>query len=149
MKPAHPPTHPPNQVKISVRPEATAAEEQVLCLEYKYPGAPKLQMAHPLLLRAHSSYQYFEPRNRWGPLLAQLSSPMTWMLLVSVVVAVYMPKMMDGLTEEEKERLNTQSNPSTLFQELLGGGGPGPGPAAAAGGSARPAGGGGGGGARS
>lgn len=138
--------HSIHQVKLSVRPEATAAEEQVLCLEYKYPGAPKLNMEHPLLLKAHSSYQYFEPRNRWGPLLAQLSSPMTWMLLVSVGVAVFMPKMMEGLTEEEKARLNAQSsNPSALFQELLGGGG-GAGPAAAGGGGVRPPAGGGGGG---
>lgn len=158
-KPHHPrPIHPSNpnthtlslsrQVKISVRPEAADPSEQVLCLEYKYPGAPKLKTAHPLLLRAHSAYQYFEPRNRWGPLLAQLSSPMTWMLLVSVLVAVYMPSMMDGLSEEEKARLNAQSNPSALFQELLGGGGGGGtgGAGGAAGGGARPAAGGGGGG---
>ena len=133
------------QVKISVRPEAAEAKEQVLCLEYKYPGAPKLRMEHPLLLRAHSAYQYFEPRNRFGPLLAQLSSPMTWMLLLSVLVAFYMPKMMDGLTEEEKARLQEQSNPSALFQELLGGGG-GAGAAAGTRPAVGPAGGGGGGG---
>lgn len=102
-------------------------------------------MEHPLLLRAHSAYQYFEPRNRFGPLLAQLSSPMTWMLLLSVLVAFYMPKMMDGLTEEEKARLQEQSNPSALFQELLGGGG-GAGAAAGARPAVGPAGGGGGGG---
>lgn len=145
---ARPDTQPPNtkpntpppktQVKISVRPDAPEARDQVLCLEYKYPGAPKLKMEHPLLLRAHSAYQYFEPRNRFGPLLAQLSSPMTWMLLLSVLVAFYMPKMMDGLTEEEKARLQEQSNPSALFQELLGGGGGGGGAAGA--GGARPAG---------
>ncbi len=61
------------------------------------------------------------------------------MLLVSVLVAFYMPKMMEGLSEEERAKLQEQSNPQALFQELLGGGGAG---AAAA----RPAGGGGGGG---
>jgi hypothetical protein len=119
-----------------VQPEAADPKAQILCLEYKYPGAPKLKAAHPLLLRAHSPYQYFEARNRFGPLLAQLSSPMTWMLLLSVAVAFYMPRMMDGLTEEEKAALQQQSNPQALFQELLGGGG---GTAAAgAGAGARP-----------
>jgi len=88
-------------------------------------GAPKAKAAYPLLLHAHSEYNYFEKRDAWASLRAQLMSPMTWMLFVSVAAAFYLPKAMDSMSEEEKKALEEQmktTNPTAMLQDLMGGG---------------------------
>ncbi len=54
-------------------------------------------------IKAHSEYTYFERRDAWATLRASLTSPMTLMLIVSVVAAIWLPKAMDGLSEDEKQ----------------------------------------------
>jgi len=106
-------------------------------------GAPKTKAAYPLLLHAHSEYNYFEKRDAWASLRAQLMSPMTWMLFVSVAAAFFLPKAMDSMSEEEKKALEEQmktTNPTAMLQDLMGGGGAGGG--AGGGGSGKKKGGG-------
>jgi hypothetical protein len=121
-------------MKISVRPEEET--ERVVVLEYKYAGAPKMKVsASPMVLEAHSQYDYFEvsklapaplspsekgapplllsvhappppcmhaclqKRDPWAGLRAQLFSPMTWMLIMSLGMAFVFPKMLGSLGE--------------------------------------------------
>jgi hypothetical protein len=49
---------------------------------------------------------------------------MTWMLLVSVAAAFFLPKAMDGLSEDERRSLEEQmktTNPTSMLKDLMGG----------------------------
>lgn len=93
-----------SQVKIQLLAEAMDVPK---CVEYVYPGATKRAVPHPLELTAHASYEYYEPRQGFSP-FAMLRNPMLLMMLVSVGGMFMMPRMMEGLEPEEKERMQRQ-----------------------------------------
>lgn len=64
-----------SQVKIQLLEESMDAPK---CIEYLYPGANKQPIAHPLVLTAHATYQYFEKRPGFS-ILALLKNPMLLM----------------------------------------------------------------------
>lgn len=93
-----------SQVKIQLLEDAMDVPK---CVEYVYPGAVKNVIPHPIELTAHAEYEYYEPRAGFNP-FALLRNPMLLMMLVSVGGMVMLPKMMEGLDPEEKERMQKQ-----------------------------------------
>ena len=100
------------------------------CIEYAYAGAGKVAVPHPLRLTALAEYQYFEPKPRFNP-LRLLKNPMVLMMLVSVGLMAFMPKMMEGLDDEQREQMRQQmatqnqmmTDPTKAFSSLFGDGG--------------------------
>lgn len=113
------------QVKIQLLEESMDAPK---CIEYPYPGAPKQVMKHPLNLKAHASFQYFEEKKGFA-IGSILKNPMMLMMLVSVGMMFLMPKMMENLEPEERERMQKQMQDqqdptkmlSNLWNDMSGG----------------------------
>ena len=97
------------------------------CIEYAYPGANKQSVAHPLILTAYATYEYFENRPGFS-ILALLKNPMLLMMIFSVGLMYVMPKMMENLDPEEQERMRAQmemqKDPTKLLSTLFGMGQP-------------------------
>ena len=108
------------QVKIKLLEDQMDAPK---CIEYAYPGAPKYAIAHPLVMKAYARYEYFEARGGFNP-MSLLKNPMMLMIIVSVGMMALMPKMMENLEPEERERMQKQmemqKDPSKMFSSLLG-----------------------------
>jgi len=107
-----------SQIKIQV-----SSDDTIKCIEYLYPGSTKQAIPHPLELEAHGAYNYFEPRKGFG-LLNLLKNPMVLMMIASFGFMYMMPKMMEGLDDEQKEQMQRQmemqSDPSKMFNQLWG-----------------------------
>ena len=93
-----------SQVKIQLLSDSMDSPK---CIEYIYPGAPKQSIDYPLVLTAHASYQYYEPRQGFN-LYGIFKNPMLLMMLVMGGMMVLMPKMMEGLDPEQKEQMQRQ-----------------------------------------
>lgn len=93
------------------------------CIEYAYPGANKQPIAHPLVLTAHATYEYFEQRPGFS-VFSLLRNPMLLMMLFSIGMMYLMPKMMDNLEPEEKEKMRAQmelqKDPTKMLSQLFG-----------------------------
>jgi hypothetical protein len=109
-----------SQVKIQL------LEDQMdspTCIEYYYPGATKASITHPLVMKARARYEYFEPKGSFNP-MSLLKNPMMLMMIVSFGMMFLMPKMMENLEPEERERMQKQmemqKDPAKMFSSLLG-----------------------------
>eukprot|EP00593_Proboscia_inermis_P003915 CAMPEP_0171324314 /NCGR_PEP_ID=MMETSP0816-20121228/116106_1 /TAXON_ID=420281 /ORGANISM="Proboscia inermis, Strain CCAP1064/1" /LENGTH=232 /DNA_ID=CAMNT_0011823207 /DNA_START=410 /DNA_END=1108 /DNA_ORIENTATION=- len=117
-------THLFSQVKIQLL-EATETDDEMglKCIEYAYPGASKQAIPHPLILTAHAQYQYFEPRQGFS-IGTIFKNPMLIMMLFSVGLMFFMPKMMENLDDEQKEQMQKQmelqSDPTKMLSSLWG-----------------------------
>lgn len=110
-----------SQVKISL---PASPVEKVRCLEYKFPGAQKVPIAYPLHLAAHAKMRYFEKREQIG-LHTFFKNPMSYMMVVTVAVVVFMPKMMANMDKDQLKEMQEQmegNDPQAMLQNLLGGG---------------------------
>ena len=109
-----------SQVKIQLLEDSMDAPK---CIEYAFPGASKQAIPHPLVLTAHATYEYFEPRPRFS-ILSLLKNPMLLMMIFSAGLMYMMPKMMEGLEPEEQERMRKQmemqKDPQKLMASLFG-----------------------------
>ena len=113
-------THHFAQMKLQV-----VDDNDVKCLSYSFPGAPKQVVSHtPLVFTALATYEYFETKPSFS-LLSILKNPMVLIMLVSVGMMVMMPKMMEGLEPEERERMKKQmeyqQDPTKLLSSFFGG----------------------------
>jgi hypothetical protein len=110
-----------SQVKIQLLEESM---DRPKCLEYAYPGASKNPIPYPLALTAHATYEYFEQRKGFS-VFVFLKNPMFLMMAFSAGMMFLMPKMMEGLEPEEKERMKQQmemqKDPSKMLTQLWGG----------------------------
>lgn len=114
------------QVKVQLLEESM---DQPKCIEYAFPGAPKQVIKHPIELKAHATIQYFEKKKGFS-IASIFANPMLLMMLFSVGMMFFMPKMMEGLEPEERERMQkqmaSQQDPtkmlSNLWSDLQGGG---------------------------
>jgi ER membrane protein complex subunit 7 len=122
----HSPTHHFGQVKCQFKPDADRENAQSVfsCIEYIYPGAPKQVVEKPLVVTAYATYDYFEVKKGFSA-MSILKNPMMIMMVLTVVIMYYMPKMMEGLEPEERERMQKQmemqQNPTKMLGELFGG----------------------------
>jgi hypothetical protein len=121
----HSPTHHFSQVKCRFKPDAIDDEPIFSCLEYPYPGATKIPVKKHLVLTALATYEYFEMKKGFS-VFGILKNPMLLMMLFSVGLMYFMPKMMEGLEPEERERvrkqMQMQQNPTQMLSELFSGG---------------------------
>jgi hypothetical protein len=113
-------THHFSQIKIQLLEEDMSSPK---CLEYFYPGATKQPAAYPLALNAIATYDYFEKRQGFS-IFSMLKNPMVLMMGFSAVLMFIMPKMMEGLEPEDKERMKQQmemqKDPTKMFGQLWG-----------------------------
>lgn len=109
-----------SQVKIQLLEKSM---DKPKCIEYSFPGAPKQVAVHPLILKAHATYEYFEKRPGFS-VFSILGNPMMLMMVVSVGLMMLMPKMMEGLEPEEREKMKKQmemqKDPSKMLSQILG-----------------------------
>ena len=106
------------QVKVQIPEEPTDSPK---CIEYAYPGATKMVIRHPIHLKAHAKYEYFQPKQGFS-LNVLLKNPMMLMMMFSIVMMFLMPKMMENLEPEERERMQkqmaAQQDPSKMLSNL-------------------------------
>lgn len=105
------------QVKLQIK-----QGEKPKCIEYAYPGAPKQVItSSPLILKAYAKFEYFEKRRGFS-VTTIFRNPMLLMMLVSVGLMFLMPKMMEGLEPEERERMQkqmqNQGDPSKMLSSM-------------------------------
>ena len=104
------------QVKVQLSPDVDPK-----CIIYDFPGSPKQVVKYPIQLRANAVYEYFEKKSGFSP-FALLKNPMMLMMLFSIGMMYFMPKMMENLEPEERERmqkqLKAQQNPSEMLSNL-------------------------------
>jgi hypothetical protein len=98
--------------------------EQPKCLEYAYPGATKQPTTTwPVVLTAHATFDYFEKRAGFS-IFGILKNPMVIMMVFSVGMMTLMPKMMENMEPEEKERvrqqMEMQKDPTKMLASLWG-----------------------------
>lgn len=109
-----------SQVKIQLLEDSM---DKPKCIEYAYPGANKQPIAHPLVLTAHATYEYFEQRPGFS-IFSLLRNPMLLMMLFTVGMMYLMPKMMENLEPEEKEKMRAQmemqKDPTKMLSHLFG-----------------------------
>ena len=109
-----------SQVKIQLLEDDM---ENPKCLEYMYPGAKKQATMHPLVLNAIATYDYFEVRKGFS-IFSILANPMVLMMAFSVGLMFLMPKMMEGLEPEERERIKqqmeVQKDPTKMLGQMWG-----------------------------
>ena len=107
-----------SRFKVNVRGGAA----RVQALEYAYPGAQKVPVAHPLTIQPHGRLTYFVARQTYG--LAQvLKNPMILMMGFTMLMVFVMPRMMKGMDPEEMEKMQEQmgsNDPNELWNELWG-----------------------------
>lgn len=93
------------------------------CLEYAFPGAAKNPIPYPLVLTAHATYDYFETRKGFS-IFVIFKNPMFLMMAFSVGMMFLMPKMMENLDPEEKQRMQQQmemqKDPTKMFSQIWG-----------------------------
>eukprot|EP00559_Dactyliosolen_fragilissimus_P007788 CAMPEP_0184862580 /NCGR_PEP_ID=MMETSP0580-20130426/7027_1 /TAXON_ID=1118495 /ORGANISM="Dactyliosolen fragilissimus" /LENGTH=226 /DNA_ID=CAMNT_0027360513 /DNA_START=42 /DNA_END=722 /DNA_ORIENTATION=+ len=96
------------------------------CIEYVYPGSQKQPIDYPLTLRPHAKYSYFQKRPGIS-FLFLLKNPMVIIMIMSVGIMYLMPKMMEGMDDEQKEQMKKQmemqqniTDPSKMLKQLWG-----------------------------
>ncbi|CAN0199767.1 unnamed protein product [Ectocarpus sp. 6 AP-2014] len=96
----------------------------IIAIEYKYPGAPRKEAIHPLLLTAHTKWNHFEKREGMK-VGGMFKSPMTIIMVLSMAMMVFLPKMMANLDPEQLEEIKDQqkavqeSTANLSFSSLL------------------------------
>jgi ER membrane protein complex subunit 7 len=121
----HSPNYHFSQVKCQYKPEAIDEGKPVFsCLEYLYPGSPKQVVDKLLVITAVATYEYFEVKRGFS-IMSILKNPMLLMMAFTVGMLYIMPKMMENLEPEERERMHKQmalqQDPSKMLGELFGG----------------------------
>ncbi|CAN0012974.1 unnamed protein product [Chrysoparadoxa australica] len=74
--------------------------EEFGVLEYKFPGAQKLEAPYPIVMTAHARWAYFDAERSMGP-QTLLGNPMLLISLVAMGLVFLMPRLMDSLEQEE------------------------------------------------
>ena len=95
---------------------------KIRALFYAYPGAPKAATAYPLVFRHKADYQYFVARPQLS-VFSIFKHPMILMMVPMMLIMVCLPKMMDNMDPEEKERMRKQmqnEDPREMLNKLWG-----------------------------
>jgi ER membrane protein complex subunit 7 len=110
------------QIKVQLLEESMTTPK---CLEYAYPGATKNPVPYPLVLTPYAAFNYFEQRKGFS-IFVILKNPMFLMMGFSALMMFFMPKMMENLEPEEKERMmqqmEMQKDPTKMLSSFFGGG---------------------------
>ena len=104
-------------IKIDVK-----SSGKIRALFYAYPGAPKAATAYPLVFRHKANYQYFVARPQLS-VLSIFKHPMILMMVPMMLMMVCLPKMMENMDPEEKEKMRKQmqhEDPREMLNKLWG-----------------------------
>lgn len=105
------------QAKLKVEADVGA----VTVVEFKYPGAKRTPISYPIVLTALAPVAYFQQRPPINIVGMLLGNPMMLMMLFSVGVMVLMPKLTEGMDEEELKKLQAeQGDPMKSLQKMMG-----------------------------
>lgn len=117
----HSVTHHFPQIKCQFKP--TIEESSLSCIEYAYSGAAKRPVELPLNIFATATYEYFEVRKGFS-VFGILRNPMFLMMAFSAGMMLLMPKLMEGMDDEEKARMKQQmemqKDPTKMLGQLWG-----------------------------
>lgn len=109
-----------SQIKLSL---PDSIDQQIQCVEYKYPGATKVAAPYPLRLVGGGKKQYFDVREQPG-LHTLFRNPMMLMLVVTGGLVVLMPKMMENMDPDEMKKMQEQmgaaNDPAQMLKNLFG-----------------------------
>ncbi|CAE6409606.1 unnamed protein product [Rhizoctonia solani] len=97
------PDHAFDFVRIDVDNTTVSAHPHVLGTPFELSVAGPA-LPYPLTLSARSKNVYFVPREGFN-LAGMFQNPMMMMMVVTGVMVMFMPKLMDGLSEETKQEL--------------------------------------------
>ena len=104
-------------IKVDVK-----SSGKVRALLYAYPGAPKAATAYPLVFRLKADYQYFVARPQLS-VLSIFKHPMILMMVPMMLMMVCLPKMMENMDPEEREKMQKQmkhEDPREMLNKLWG-----------------------------
>jgi hypothetical protein len=85
------------QAKLKVE----ADSNTITVVEFKYPGAKRSPIAYPIVLTALAPVAYFQQRPPLNIIGMLMGNPMMLMMLFSAGVMFLMPKLTEGMDEEE------------------------------------------------
>lgn len=112
-----------------------AGGDGVAVVEYRYPGAPKIPVSHPIMAAPVALPLYFEERPRmsvWG----FLKNPQMLIMLAVGAMMLCLPAMQKNMDPETRAEMEAQqaamANPMEALTRMFGGGGAAPAPAAPA-----------------
>lgn len=110
-----------SQLKLKV----TAENNTIFVIEYKYPGAPRLVVNHPITLTALAPIQYEVQKPPFSLYNMIMANPMMLMMLFSLVMVVGMPYLLNNMSPEELEEMKRQSakngDPMKQLSKLMSG----------------------------
>jgi hypothetical protein len=106
------------QAKIKVEAET----KQISVVEYKYPGAKRAPISHPIVLTALTPVNYFQVRPPLSIMNMIMGNPMMLMMIASFGLLLVFPYLTAGLDEEQLKELqggadaqDPMKNLKTLF----------------------------------
>ena len=106
-----------SQFKLRV----SADDLSIQAVEYAYPGAPKAATQYPLVIFPHTKVGYFEKKQEISVLKMITGNPMMILMAVSFGAMFFMPKMMEGMDQEQlKEIQKQQGDPMANMKKLFG-----------------------------
>lgn len=98
------------QMKLKV----SAENGTVHAVEYKYPGAKRLPANYPLVLNAIVPITYFQTRPPFS-IFDIFGNPMMLMMMVSVGVIIFFPKMLNSIDPEKlKQEMGDDGNEEVM-----------------------------------
>lgn len=108
--------------------KVAAEEQKITVVEYKYPGAKRMQAEYPIVLTAIAPVNYFQTRPSLSIIGMISGNPMIIMMLFSLVIVIGFPAMLKNMSPEELKELQGRSAASTAgsgdpmaqFQKLMG-----------------------------
>lgn len=115
------------QMKIKV----DALEKSINVVEYKYPGAKRLQSSYPLIITALSPVAYFQRKAPFSITALIFGNPMMAIMVLSLGAMMFFPKLLQGMDPEQmkelQQEMNAQGGAGDPFAQLkkmagLGGG---------------------------
>lgn len=85
------------QVKLKV----DASSDSIAAVEYKYPGAKKTLIEHPIALTALAPVNYFQQHPPFSVMGFIFGNPMMLMMIFSFAVIIFFPMLTQGLNEDQ------------------------------------------------
>ena len=106
----------------SVKLKVNAEEGVIKAAEYKYPGSKRYAIDYPLVLTAIVPVMYFQQHPPFSIIGMILGNPMMIMMIFSFLVVLFIPMLMNNLSEEELKEIqsNSPGDPMKMMQSMLG-----------------------------
>jgi ER membrane protein complex subunit 7 len=112
-----------SQIKILV-----AANGTIVPVEYKYPGAPRTHARYPLELSPLVKTNYFQVKEGFSLYKTVFKNPMMIMMVVSLAVIVFFPKLLSGMDKDQMKELMEQQkaagmdggDPTAALKKMFG-----------------------------